>query len=128
MPGHYSISNAMTAIITGLVNDIPLSVVKDGIENFKGVERRFQIIYKDEFMIIDDLFLNEDNIDAGMKALKNLDYNRIHFVHAVRGSRGVEVNRENAERMADWFPQVGITKRDTDSEPLPCGKVGYRDR
>jgi len=123
VPGHYSISNAMTAIITGLVNDIPLSVVKDGIENFKGVERRFQIIYKDEFMIIDDLFLNEDNIDAGMKALKNLDYNKIHFVHAIRGSRGVEVNRENAERMADWFPQVGITKVTLTASRSHAGKL-----
>ena len=41
VPGYYSIYNALTAIITGLVNDIPLGTVKSGIENFKGVEKTF---------------------------------------------------------------------------------------
>jgi len=109
VPNRYSIYNALTAIITGLVNDIPLNKVKAGIEQFEGVERRFQILYDKEFMVIDDLLLNEDNIDAGMEALKNLTYNKIHFVHAVRGNRGVKVNRENAERLAWWFPSLGIS-------------------
>lgn len=109
VPNRYSIYNALTAIIAGLVNDIPLNVVKAGIEQFKGVERRFQILYDKEFMVIDDLLLNEDNIDAGMDALKNLSYNKIHFVHAVRGNRGVDVNRENAKRLAWWFPSLGIS-------------------
>ncbi|SFC53104.1 UDP-N-acetylmuramoylalanyl-D-glutamate--2,6-diaminopimelate ligase [Alkalibacterium subtropicum] len=108
VPGLYSVYNALTAIITGLVNDIPLSVVKSGIEGFGGVERRFQILYDKEFMVIDDLLLNEDNIDASMNTLKNLNVKTIHFVHAVRGSRGAEVNRENAAKMADWFPSLDI--------------------
>ncbi|MER2063564.1 MAG: UDP-N-acetylmuramoylalanyl-D-glutamate--2,6-diaminopimelate ligase, partial [Alkalibacterium sp.] len=108
VPNRYSIYNALTAIITGLVNDIPLKVVKKGIESFKGVERRFQILYDKGFMVIDDLLLNEDNIEASMKALEDLRYQTIHFVHSVRGSRGVEVNRENAVKMAEWFPRLGI--------------------
>ncbi|WP_368646338.1 Mur ligase family protein [Alkalibacterium putridalgicola] len=108
VPGLYSIYNALTAIITGLVNDIPLNIVKSGIEGFIGVERRFQILYDKEFTVIDDLLLNEDNIEASLKALKNLNYKAIHFVHAVRGSRGAEVNRENAAKMADWFPSLNI--------------------
>lgn len=110
VPGYYSIYNALTAIITGLVNDIPLGTVKSGIENFKGVERRFEILYEKDFMVIDDLLLNEDNIEASMNTLKNLNYSNIHFVHAVRGNRGVEVNRENAEKMAEWLPLMDISK------------------
>ena len=34
-------------------------------------------------MVIDDLLLNEDNIEASMNTLKNLNYSNIHFVHAV---------------------------------------------
>ncbi|GEK90645.1 Mur ligase family protein [Alkalibacterium kapii] len=125
VPGFYSIYNALTAIITGLVNDIPLSVVTNGIENFKGVERRFQILYEKDFMVIDDLFLNEDNIDAGMNALKEMDFNTIHFVHAVRGNRGVDVNRENAVRMAERFPELNITNITLTASRSHVGELDY---
>ena len=110
VPGYYSIYNALTAICTRLVNDIPLGTVKSGIENFKGVERRFEILYEKDFMVIDDLLLNEDNIEASMNTLKNLNYSNIHFVHAVRGNRGVEVNHENARKRDNGSPLMDISK------------------
>lgn len=110
IPGHHSIHNALTAIIVGLVNDIPISIVKKGIEGFKGVERRFHILYDDDFTIIDDLFLNENNIESSMKALESLSYQSIHIVHAVRGNNGPELNKENAKKMAQWFSKLNINR------------------
>lgn len=107
--GRFSIYNALTAIAAGLVNAIPLDIIKQGLEGFKGVERRFQLIYNHDFMIIDDLMLNENNINSSMMTIEELGCNTIHFVHAVRGNRGANINRENAENMADWFRRLNIS-------------------
>lgn len=110
IPGIHSISNALTAIITGLVNDIQISIIKKGIEQFSGVERRFHILYDDDFMILDDLFLNENNIQSSMRTLEKLPYESLHIVHAVRGNNGADLNRKNAETMAGWFSKLNVSK------------------
>lgn len=110
VPGFHSIYNAVTAVLTGLINDIPFEVVKQGIENFKGVERRFQILYDNEFKVIDDLLLNKNNIDSCMEALGHLKYNDLHLVHAIRGSNGPALSREISETLVDWFRKVNMNK------------------
>ena len=37
-----------------------------------------------------------------------MDYQNLHIVYAIRGSRGVTVNRENAKAMAHWVPLLGV--------------------
>lgn len=110
VPGEHSIYNALTAIIVGLVNDIPERTVIKGIEAFEGVERRFHILYDQEFTIVDDLFLNENNIESSMRTLQKLSYESIKIVHAIRGNNGPELNRENATKMAQWFKKLSIDK------------------
>lgn len=110
VPGQHSIYNALTAIIVGLANDLSVSTVKSGIESFEGVERRFHILYDEEFMIVDDLFLNENNIESSMRTLESLTYQSIKIVHAIRGSNGSKLNRENATKMAQWFRKLSIDK------------------
>lgn len=110
VPGKHSINNALTAIIVGLVNDLSIEIVKQGIEAFEGVERRFHILYDDEFTIVDDLFLNENNIESSMNTLEMLSYQSIRIVHAIRGNNGPELNRENAKKMAYWFKKLSITQ------------------
>ncbi|GEQ35840.1 Mur ligase family protein [Marinilactibacillus psychrotolerans] len=108
VPGYHSIYNATTAILTALINNIPLEYVKKGIENFKGVERRFQILYDQEFKVIDDLLLNKNNIDSCMEAIGHLKYENMHLVHAIRGSNGPELSEEIAESIVGWFNKMNI--------------------
>ncbi|MGY0402342.1 Mur ligase family protein [Carnobacterium jeotgali] len=110
IPGYHSIYNALTALVTGLVNDIPLEYVQRGIKNFRGVERRFQILYDKEFKVIDDLLLNQNNIDSCMETINHLDYNELHLVHALRGSNGAAHSTEIAESLANWFHELNISK------------------
>jgi len=37
-----------------------------------------------------------------------MDFKSIKLVYAIRGDRGVTVNRENAETIAKWAPKLGI--------------------
>lgn len=108
--GYHSVYNALVAITIGLISGASIESIQKGIKKFKGVERRFQIIYDEEFKIIDDYFVNKDNVEATLKTLKQLEYNKLHLVYAVRGSRGVTVNRENANTLAKWIPELGLEK------------------
>lgn len=39
-----------------------------------------------------------------------MDYKKLHIVYAIRGNRGVTTNRENAQTLAKWVPDLGIKK------------------
>lgn len=100
LPGEHHVVNAMAAIAMALAGGIKVSEIQQGLLNFKGVERRFERIYDGEFQIIDDHFANVSNIEASIKSLKSMDYNRLHLVYAIRGNRGTTVNRENIQTLA----------------------------
>ena len=93
-----------------MVNDIPIEDVQRGIKNFRGVERRFQILYDKEFKVIDDLLLNQNNIDSCMETISHLDYNELHLVHAIRGSNGPAHSTEIAETLAKWFHKMKVAE------------------
>lgn len=110
VPGYHSVYNAMSAIAIGLLCEIPIEIIQGSFRNFKGVERRFEFIYEDDFKIIDDHFANSGNIDVTMKTLDFMDYNNLHLVYAIRGSRGPIVNAENAHSIAQWAKKLNIGK------------------
>lgn len=110
VPGYHSVANSMSAIVISLIDGIPIEDIQLGLSEFNGVERRFQYIYEDEFVIIDDHFANKGNINVTLETLKYMDYKNFHLVYAIRGSRGVTVNKENAEAIADWKEKLGIDK------------------
>jgi len=39
-----------------------------------------------------------------------MDYKNLHLVYAIRGGRGITVNRENSEAIAKWAPRLGLDK------------------
>ena len=99
VPGYHSVYNAMAAMELCLLCQIDIDMIRDGLRSFKGVERRFELIYDKEFKIIDDHFANTGNIRVTLETLKKMKYEQLHFLYAIRGSRGVVVNRENAEEI-----------------------------
>ncbi|WP_208560686.1 Mur ligase family protein [Marinilactibacillus kalidii] len=108
--GYHSVYNALTAIAIGLISGISIPTIQAGIKKFTGVERRFQFIYEGAFKIVDDHFANAGNIDVTLETLTKMDYKNLHLVYAIRGSRGVTTNLENAETLAKWVPELGLKK------------------
>lgn len=108
--GYHSVYNSMVAIAIGILNGVSISTIQKAMNSFKGVERRFQIIYDEKFKIIDDHFANPGNIDVTLETLSMMDYDRLHLVYAIRGGRGVTTNRENAETIVKWANKLGITE------------------
>jgi len=108
--GLHSVYNAMAAVLVALIHGIPASNIQKALKIFKGVERRFELIFEDDFMVIDDHFANSGNIDVTLETLGMMDYKKLHLIYAIRGSRGVTVNRENAEAIARWAPKLGLNR------------------
>ncbi len=108
VPGYHSVANAMAAIAIAITDGISIEVIKEALLYFNGVERRFQYIYENDFIIIDDHFANKGNINVTLETLRHMEYNNLHLVYAIRGNRGVTVNRENAEAVVDWKDILNI--------------------
>jgi UDP-N-acetylmuramoyl-L-alanyl-D-glutamate--2,6-diaminopimelate ligase len=108
VPGYHSVANAMAAIAIAITDGIQIDVIKEALLYFNGVERRFQYIYENDFVIIDDHFANKGNINVTLETLRHMDYNKLHLVYAIRGNRGVTVNRENAETVVAWKDRLRI--------------------
>ena len=123
--GYSSVMNSIVAIIVALCLEITIETIKRALKDFKGVERRFELIFDEEFKILDDHFANEKNIDATMETLKMMVYKDLNILYAIRGHRGVEVNREITERLVKW---IKILKPRTLAATLSKDIVGEKDR
>lgn len=108
--GYHTVINAAAAAAVAFARGIAPDVIKKGLEQFGGVERRFQCVYDREFKIFDDHFANPGNIDVTFETLHRMKFNACTVCYAVRGMRGVTVNRESAETSVKHLKKLGIRK------------------
>ena len=109
-PGRHTVANAVACAAMALCQGIPPRAIQTGLRAFRGLERRFELIFDGDFRIIDDHFANTNNIEVSLDSLASLRYKRLHLVYAIRGSRGVTVNRENVQTLARWVERLGLTE------------------
>lgn len=110
IPGLHSMENAMVATVISLTDGIDIAIIQKALKEFGGVERRFEYIYERDFLIIDDHFANLKNINVSLETLSKIHCNKLHLIYAIRGNRGVTVNRENAEALVSWKDRLGISE------------------
>ncbi|SFT27418.1 Mur ligase family protein [Paenibacillus sp. BC26] len=110
IPGLHSVYNSMAAIAIALLCGVPIATIQETLRTFGGVERRFEFIHEDEFIMIDDHFANPGNIDVTLETLRYMDYEQCHFVYAIRGNRGPIINRENAEAIVKWMNRLEMNE------------------
>jgi len=108
--GLHSVDNAMGATLIALLHDIPVDTIRKALLNFRGVERRFELLFDHDIKILDDHFANSGNIHVTMETLSKMEYKNLHMVYAIRGSRGVTVNMENCNAITHWFPLLRMAK------------------
>lgn len=71
--GRHNIENALAAISVGLCLGIDLSKMANAIENFKGIKRRFELIFTDEKCVyIDDYAHHPAEIEALVSSVKEI--------------------------------------------------------
>ncbi len=78
VPGEYNIYNALAAIAVARQLGIDFHKIKDILRNFKGAQRRFQIVGEAEgITIVDDYAHHPTEIKETLKAAKSSDSKRI---------------------------------------------------
>ncbi|MBF0550375.1 MAG: UDP-N-acetylmuramate--L-alanine ligase [Deltaproteobacteria bacterium] len=70
-PGRHNVYNSLAVVAVGLELDIPFAKIKEGLELFDGVERRFQLIHDTaDITIMDDYGHHPTEIRATLEAVK----------------------------------------------------------
>ncbi|RKD32443.1 Mur ligase family protein [Thermohalobacter berrensis] len=105
--GKHNVYNILASAAVSLYFGISPDILKDSIKKFRGVSRRLERIHDKDFLIIDDYSHNPASYEAVFEAIQNLKYNKIIIVNAIRGNRGIQINKENAEVVASWLPILG---------------------
>ncbi|MDE0187114.1 MAG: UDP-N-acetylmuramate--L-alanine ligase [Candidatus Poribacteria bacterium] len=76
MPGRHNISNALAAFAVGLELDVPFDQLRDALESFQGVHRRFEVIGEaNGVIVVDDYAHNPAKLKATFRAARE-SYNR----------------------------------------------------
>ncbi len=81
VPGEHNILNALAATAVGCLLEIKPELIKESLENYEGVKRRFQFLqYSQELTIIDDYAHHPTEIAATIKAAQELNPQRLVIV------------------------------------------------
>jgi UDP-N-acetylmuramate--alanine ligase len=81
VPGVHNILNATAAIAVGVGLDIKVEQIRAALENFRGVDRRFQLRGKVAGVsVIDDYGHHPTEIRATLAAARQCGYSKVHVV------------------------------------------------
>jgi UDP-N-acetylmuramate--alanine ligase len=81
IPGVHNVLNATAAIAVGVGLDIPPEQIRAALENFRGVDRRFQLRGKAAGVsVIDDYGHHPTEIRATLAAARQCGFRRIHVI------------------------------------------------
>jgi len=71
VPGLHNVKNAMATVATAMLLEVPFAVIRDGLSEFRGVKRRFEIIKAtNELMLVDDYAHHPTEIEATLNAAR----------------------------------------------------------
>ena len=81
VPGAHNILNATAAIAVGVGLDLPVESIRTALENFHGVDRRFQLRGQAAgISVIDDYGHHPTEIKATLAAAKQCGFKRVHVI------------------------------------------------
>jgi UDP-N-acetylmuramate--alanine ligase len=81
VPGEHNVRNATAAIAVGIGLDIPVEKIREGLEKFNGVDRRFQLKGRvNGVTVIDDYGHHPTEIRATLAAARECGFNKIHVI------------------------------------------------
>lgn len=108
--GYHNIYNALSAITTALLYDIPISEIQESMKHFNILTRRLEMMNIKNIHILDDYAHNPDSFKIVFEAMQHIEYKRAIIIIAIRGNRGIEINKNNAEVIANYVPMLKVKK------------------
>jgi UDP-N-acetylmuramate--alanine ligase len=127
VPGNHNVLNATAAVAVGVGLDIEPDRIREALESFRGVDRRFQLRGRAaEVSVIDDYGHHPTEIRATLAATRHCGFKRVHVVF----------QPHRFTRTRDLLEQFGTSFNDADtvfvldiyaaSEPPIPGITGER--
>lgn len=107
VPGRHNVYNALLAATTMLALGCSIEEIVEGLESFRGIFRRYEVIYDGEFRVIDDATHNPGNMEAVFQTAAAEKAKDFVVVYAIRGNRGVAINRAIAATLRRNVEQLG---------------------
>jgi UDP-N-acetylmuramate--alanine ligase len=81
VPGHHNALNATAAVAVGVGLDIDPERIREALENFRGVDRRFQLRGRAaDVSVIDDYGHHPTEILATLAAARQCGFKRVHVI------------------------------------------------
>jgi UDP-N-acetylmuramate--alanine ligase len=81
VPGVHNVLNATAAIAVGTALDIPAEKIRSALDDFRGVDRRFQFKGKSAGVsVIDDYGHHPTEIRATLAAARQCEFRRVHVI------------------------------------------------
>ncbi|HEY1731048.1 MAG TPA: UDP-N-acetylmuramate--L-alanine ligase [Terriglobales bacterium] len=81
VPGAHNVRNATAAIAVGIGLDVPVEQVRQGLAEFSGVDRRFQLLGSaDGVTVIDDYGHHPTEIRATLAAARQCGFGKVHVI------------------------------------------------
>jgi UDP-N-acetylmuramate--alanine ligase len=81
VPGIHNILNATAAIAVGVGLDVPVEAIRSGLDQFRGVDRRFQLRGRAAGVsVIDDYGHHPTEIKATLAAARSCGFRKVHVV------------------------------------------------
>jgi UDP-N-acetylmuramate--alanine ligase len=112
VPGMHNVLNATAAIAVGVGLDIPVPQIQEALENFRGVDRRFQVRGRVAgITVIDDYGHHPTEIRATLAAARQCGYRKIHVIfqpHRYTRTRGLMHDFATAFEDADTLQVLDI--------------------
>ncbi|HON83832.1 MAG TPA: cyanophycin synthetase, partial [Caldisericia bacterium] len=99
IPGDKNFLNSLGVILTSIEEGLNINDVLEILKGFKGVKRRFEIVYDKDFTVIDDCALHPTQIGVTLKIARDYFKNRriISVIEPYRYSRVKDLHKEYSE-------------------------------
>jgi UDP-N-acetylmuramate--alanine ligase len=106
VPGNHNVLNATAAVAVGVGLDIELERIREALENFRGVDRRFQLRGRAaDVSVIDDYGHHPTEVRATLAAARQCGFKRVHVIF----------QPHRFSRTRDLLEQFGTSFSDADT-------------
>lgn len=71
IPGEHNVKNSLVAVVIGKELGVDFKTIKNALESFTGVYRRFEVKYNNEILVVDDYAHHPTETTATLKAIRD---------------------------------------------------------